>query len=189
MLHRAHLPIVAPCDRFAADDDDPRWCLHCRRAVHDLSQLDEAGVRALFARNPDGVCIEYRTRVDGSIVLRPPPRVAVPLLAGLLIGCAAHASEPTPPTYDEPPPPEIEPTHAVVPDAAAQPLEVEPEPEARAPQAPPPSTTTGTTLQSEYLQMLVDDLPQRGYVAVLSSAPEAPQPRTQTPAGARTRGK
>jgi len=93
-MHRRSLPIAEPCRAFAPTADRS-WCPNCERQVHDLSEMTASQLRHFLTRH-DGrrVCVAYRTRRDGTLVLRPEPRPIGTLLVALgLVACTGHAPE------------------------------------------------------------------------------------------------
>jgi hypothetical protein len=96
MIHRRQLPIISPCEGFVPaeprTDREFGLCARCDRVVHDLSQMEEREANELVARIDagDSICVAYRTRSDGSIVLRERSAWAIPAL--LLAACAGHIS-------------------------------------------------------------------------------------------------
>jgi hypothetical protein len=90
-LDARRLPIASSCTervRLASGTDARAWCDHCAKPVHLLSDLRESEVRALIAAHAGKtLCVEYRTREDGTIVTRPPPSRTG--LATALAGLAA----------------------------------------------------------------------------------------------------
>jgi hypothetical protein len=67
-------------------------CAVCDKVVHDLRRMSEREVVDLLARSHgSSICVAYRTRSDGSIVLRDEPRARPGVLAILLAAaCAGH---------------------------------------------------------------------------------------------------
>lgn len=106
-LHRDRLPVIGPCPsgvELAARGRGRAWCEQCSKPVLRLGEMTEPEVRALLAQH-DGerICVEYRTRADGIIALRPEPASPRPLLAAALAGlaaCTGHG-EVSPSTWPE----------------------------------------------------------------------------------------
>jgi hypothetical protein len=72
-----------------------QWCDACAKRVHDFSMMRESEVRDLLARHVgEAICVDYRTRADGTIRVRESaPLGGVTSLALLLSACAPHVEE------------------------------------------------------------------------------------------------
>lgn len=90
-LRRIDLPIVSACPaelELQPDADGRSWCERCAKPVHVLGSLREHEVRSLLAAHAGrSLCVEYRARKDGTIVLRRDAARA--WLATTLVGLAA----------------------------------------------------------------------------------------------------
>lgn len=71
------------------------FCSQCEKHVHDISAMTEREASRFLAANVGKtICIAYRARKDGSILVKPEPRaIGVVLLALGLAACAGHAPE------------------------------------------------------------------------------------------------
>lgn len=104
--------IEAPCDedwdRMRPEAGGRRrFCDHCERQVHDLSQMSEPAARALLREHAGRVCVAYVRDEAGEIVFAPAPKI-VPLdrlarrslklasaasFAALLGACTPHGQD------------------------------------------------------------------------------------------------
>jgi hypothetical protein len=93
-VHRRTLPIAEPCQVFRPTPGHT-FCSQCEKHVHDISAMTKReATRFLAANAGKTICIAYRARRDGSIVVRPDPRaVGVVSIALGLAACAGHAPE------------------------------------------------------------------------------------------------
>ncbi|MDT5295254.1 MAG: hypothetical protein QOJ76_2134 [Acidobacteriota bacterium] len=106
------LRVAAPCRESwdeMAGTDEVRFCSHCRKGVHDVSQLTRTQAERLVARSRGGVCVRFVRHADGSVVVREKPPafgrvrrrlsfVASGVLAALL-GLFTDARAQAPSTY------------------------------------------------------------------------------------------
>lgn len=94
-MHARQLPLAHRCTRFVgrpADTCSPAYCDRCQQPVHDLSRRTHAEVVALVrAHAGRRLCVAYRVREDGVLVLRRARRVApAVMVAATLLGCAPY---------------------------------------------------------------------------------------------------
>ena len=70
------LRVAKPCGESweeMSGTDEARFCSHCRKSVHDLSQLTRAQAEALVARSRGGVCLRVARRPDGRVAVKEKP--------------------------------------------------------------------------------------------------------------------
>lgn len=67
-----HVRVASPCAESwdeMAGDNEVRWCSHCRRSVHNLTQLTRSQAESLVARSQGRLCVRYESRRDDSSML------------------------------------------------------------------------------------------------------------------------
>ena len=74
LLDRIGFSFRCPMDWEAMEgDEQSRFCLRCRKMVHDLSALSAEEAESFLRENP-GACVRILRRADGSVVTRGCPR-------------------------------------------------------------------------------------------------------------------
>jgi hypothetical protein len=71
-----NLRVASPCGESwdeMTGTDEVRFCSHCRKGVHDVSQLTRTQAESLIARSRGGVCVRLVRRADGSVAVRERP--------------------------------------------------------------------------------------------------------------------
>lgn len=93
-MHRRTLPIADPCHAFRPEPGKS-FCGKCEKHVHDLSAMTKREAeRFLAAHAGQKICVAYRTAKDGSILVRPEPRmIGVVMMALGLAACTGYAPE------------------------------------------------------------------------------------------------
>lgn len=93
-MHRRTLPIADPCHAFRPEPGKS-FCDKCEKHVHDLSAMTKREAeRFLAAHVGEKICVAYRTAKDGSILVKPEPRmIGVVLIALGLAACTGYAPE------------------------------------------------------------------------------------------------
>ena len=93
-MHRRTLPIADPCTAFRPEPGKS-FCDKCEKHVHDLSAMTRREAeRFLGAHVGERICVAYRSRKDGSILVKPEPRmIGVVLMALGLAACTGYAPE------------------------------------------------------------------------------------------------
>lgn len=99
-LAARRLPIVRGCPIRGALPGDTGAertidCRHCGSPVHDLTRRSEREVRRLLAAHVGrSICVQYRVRANGDLVLRDTrSAVAAASVGALLTACAGHLDE------------------------------------------------------------------------------------------------
>lgn len=86
-MDKSKLPIGRPCDVDFAKmkpADRGRFCVDCKKVVHELAQLTEAEAQELFSNAKKGeLCVRYVYDVHGKVFFADTPRNVIP--AGLLV--------------------------------------------------------------------------------------------------------
>ena len=72
------IDVASPCQADwdeMTGDEQVRFCQHCSKHVHDLSQITRNDVRKLVAASGGSLCVRYRKRPDGTLktIERPEP--------------------------------------------------------------------------------------------------------------------
>ncbi len=93
-MHRRTLPIADPCRAFRPEPGKT-FCDKCEKHVHDLSAMTRREAERFLASHVgERICVAYRTSRDGSILVRPEPRmIGVVLMALGLAACTGYAPE------------------------------------------------------------------------------------------------
>lgn len=94
-MHARRLPLAYRCTGFVgrpAEARAPAWCDRCSQPVHDLSRRTAAEVDALIhAHAGRRLCVAYRVRRDGEVVLRRGGAgVVAAAVAAAALACAPY---------------------------------------------------------------------------------------------------
>ena len=60
-------PCSVPWQRMSGDDR-VRHCPDCQKSVYNLSAMTATEADAILRDNPDGPCVRFRARIDGTVV-------------------------------------------------------------------------------------------------------------------------
>lgn len=70
-----HMKVAAPCHEdwnAMRGNDEVRFCSHCAKDVHNLSQMTRAEAETLIRKSNGRLCVRYVRRADASVVTLPP---------------------------------------------------------------------------------------------------------------------